>query len=64
MRNEFNEWIRNQSDCGVVDFDKALRDKRNKYAFADGYDSGDHLHPSEEAYKKMAETAFKIIVGG
>ena len=62
MRNSFNEWLRSRKDCTLIDFDKALRDKRNIEAFAQGYDSGDHLHPSEAAYEKMAETAFKIIV--
>lgn len=60
MRNAFNEWIRGRKDCTLIDFDALLRDKRNSSAFAQGYDSGDHLHPSEEAYKKMAELAYGI----
>ena len=60
MRNAFNEWIRGRKDCTLIDFDALLRDKRNPSAFAQGYDSGDHLHPSEEAYKKMAELAYGI----
>ena len=60
MRNAFNEWIRGRKDCTLIDFDAWLRDKRNPSAFAQGYDSGDHLHPSEEAYKKMAELAYGI----
>ena len=60
MRNAFNEWIRGRKDCTLIDFDALLRDKRNPSAFAQGYDSGDHLHPSEEAYKKMAELAYAI----
>ncbi len=39
----------------VVDFNKAIRDSRRPEAFAPGYDSGDHLHPSETAYQKMAK---------
>ena len=61
MRNAVNKWIRGREDCTLIDFDKALRDKRNPAAFAQGYDSGDHLHPSEEAYEKMAELAFEIV---
>lgn len=57
LRNEVNEWIRTTDKFdGVVDFDKALRDENNHSAFKNGYDSGDHLHPSEIAYKVMAET--------
>lgn len=56
IRNDFNEWLRN-SDIfdGCVDFDVAVRDEANSKCFKDGYDSGDHLHPSELAYKTMAE---------
>ena len=61
MKNAFNEWLRNYNGVELLDFDKLLRDKRNSAAFAEGYDSGDHLHPSEEAYKQMAELAFKGI---
>lgn len=55
IRNEFNEWLRT-SDLfdGCVDFDKAVRDEKKPEAFAPGFDSGDHLHPSEAAYKTMA----------
>lgn len=56
IRNEFNEWLRN-SDIftGCIDFDKAVRNPQKAEFFADGYDSGDHLHPSEAAYKAMAD---------
>lgn len=57
LRVEVNEWIRNTDKIdGCIDFDKALRDENNIAAFANGYDSGDHLHPSNEAYKRMANT--------
>ena len=56
LRNEFNEWLRNAPEFdGCVDFDLALRDGRHPSAFAPGFDSGDHLHPSESAYKAMAD---------
>lgn len=55
IRNEFNEWLRT-SDLfdGCIDFDEAVRDSEKPEAFAVGFDSGDHLHPSESAYKAMA----------
>ncbi len=55
IKNEFNHWIRtcDQFD-GYVDFDEAVRDTNHPEAFAEGNDSGDHLHPSEKAYEIMA----------
>lgn len=56
IRNEFNEWLRSSSlFSGCIDFDKAVRNPQQVEAFADGFDSGDHLHPSEKAYMAMAE---------
>lgn len=55
IRNEFNEWLRNSKDFdGCIDFDMAVRDKNDPKSFAKGFDSGDHLHPSENAYQAMA----------
>lgn len=57
LRNAVNDWIRRTQEAdGYIDFDLALRDTANPAAFRDGFDSGDHLHPSEAAYKKMAHT--------
>lgn len=62
VKNEYNEWLRTSSEFDAcVDFDKALRDENDTRKFADGFDSGDHLHPSSEGYKKMADTAFEVI---
>ena len=38
-----------------VDFDKALRDPQNPRRFRPGYNSPDHLHPSDKGYARMAE---------
>ncbi len=55
VRNEFNDWLRSSDKFdGCVDFDKAVRNPLRPEAFADGFDSGDHLHPSEAAYQAMA----------
>ena len=63
MRCEFNEWLRN-SDIfdGCVDFDAAVRDPQMPAAFAPGFDSGDHLHPSEKAYEAMAMCVPEILL--
>ncbi|MDX3454486.1 SGNH/GDSL hydrolase family protein [Streptomyces sp. ME02-8801-2C] len=38
-----------------VDFDKAMRDPRDPRRFLPGFNSGDHLHPSDAGYARMAE---------
>ena len=47
---------------GCVDFDIAVRDPQEPERFRDGYDSGDHLHPSMACYVKMANTVPKEIL--
>lgn len=62
LRTQFNEWLRTSSKFdGCVDFDKAVRDKESPVKFAEGFDSGDHLHPGKEAYKAMARAAADFI---
>ena len=62
MRCRLNDWMRSTplSD-GCIDFDKAVRDDKNPAAFAAGFDSGDHLHPSAKAYEAMARTAYDFL---
>lgn len=56
LKNDFNNWLRYDAQLdGCVDFDKAVCDAAQPERFRDGFDSGDHLHPSEAAYKAMAE---------
>ena len=63
MRQQFNEWLRTSPLFdGCIDFDAAVRSVTNPKAFADGYDSGDHLHPSEHAYEAMAQAAVHKLI--
>ncbi|MCQ2089743.1 MAG: GDSL-type esterase/lipase family protein [Fibrobacter sp.] len=56
IRNEFNQWLRSSEKFdGCVDFDKTVRDSAQPEKFAQGFDSGDHLHPSAKAYEAMAQ---------
>ncbi len=56
LRCAVNDWMRTTDEAdGCIDFDKAVRDPLSPSRFGDGYDSGDHLHPSQAAYKRMAE---------
>lgn len=62
LREELNGRIRTGICAdGVIDFDAAVRSESNAAAFAEGFDSGDHLHPSEKAYKAMAEIAYERL---
>ncbi|MEV0636925.1 SGNH/GDSL hydrolase family protein [Streptomyces sp. NPDC050619] len=38
----------------VVDFDKAVRDPYDPRKIRSDYDSGDHVHPSDKGYERMA----------
>ncbi len=63
MRKTFNEWLRTSPIFdGCIDFDAAVRSTTNPNAFADGYDSGDHLHPSLRAYEAMAHAAAHKLI--
>ena len=56
LRSAVNDWMRTTDLAdGCIDFDAAVRDPARPTAFAPGYDSGDHLHPSTAAYARMAE---------
>lgn len=56
VRRRINAAIRDgEVYDAVVDFDKALRDPYNPRKFRSDYDSGDHLHPSDRGYARMAE---------
>ncbi len=56
MRNAFNQWLRTSEQFdGCIDFDQAVCNPDHPQAFAEGFDSGDHLHPSEKAYEAMAQ---------
>ena len=62
LRQAFNGWARSLDNIkGCIDFDKALCSQTDCLAFAAGFDSGDHLHPSEDACKVMAKLAFGYI---
>lgn len=55
LRNQVNHWIRENNNAdGCIDFDAALCGPNHPSAFREGFDSGDHLHPSKAAYKAMA----------
>ncbi|WP_020660133.1 SGNH/GDSL hydrolase family protein [Amycolatopsis benzoatilytica] len=55
-RQAVNTFIRTSGVYdGVVDFDAALRDPAHPLAMLPAYDSGDHLHPNDAGYQRMAQ---------
>jgi lysophospholipase L1-like esterase len=56
-RQAINTFIRTSGTFdAVIDFDAALRDPARPDRLLADYDSGDHLHPSVNGYRRMAET--------
>ncbi|MCT9082419.1 SGNH/GDSL hydrolase family protein [Streptomyces fulvoviolaceus] len=56
VRQTINEQIRAGTVYdAVADFDKAVRDPYDPRRMRSAYDSGDHLHPSDRGYERMAE---------
>lgn len=56
LKNQVNDWIRSADGFeGCIDFDLAVRNPEHPAAFKEGFDSGDHLHPSGAGYKAMAD---------
>ena len=63
LRLAVKAWIRRTPESdGCIDFDAAVRDSARPAAFAQCYDSGDHLHPSESAYERMAAQIPEILL--
>lgn len=56
-RCEVNEWIRTNSLAdGFIDFEAAVWDENDHKIMKVEYDSGDHLHPSLEGARHMADS--------
>lgn len=56
LRLRLNDWIRGAGIFdAVVDFDAVLRDPARPQRMRAEFDSGDHLHPGDAGYRKMAD---------
>ena len=56
-RQQVNAWIRRQTLTNAVfDYDVAIRDPAHPERMLDAFDSGDHLHPNDAGYKRIAST--------
>lgn len=62
LREQVNAWIRSTNEIdGFIDFDKVIKDETDSSKIKDIYDSGDHLHPSDEGALEMAKEAYKVF---
>lgn len=56
LRQSLNAWIRKAGAFdGIVDFDAVLRDPSHPSRLDPAVDSGDHLHPGDAGYRRMAD---------
>jgi len=56
LRMRLNDWIRGAGMFdAVVDFDAVLRDPARPQRLQAAFDSGDHLHPGDAGYRRMAD---------
>lgn len=54
IRQQVNLWIRTSGAFdGVIDFEKAVADDGSPPHLRPDFDSGDHLHPSDNGYRAM-----------
>jgi len=56
IRAAVNDWIRDSGEFdAVIDFDAATRNPESPTWFLPAYDPGDHLHPNDAGYQRMAD---------
>jgi lysophospholipase L1-like esterase len=65
LRQSLNAWIRGAGAFdAVVDFDAVLRDPSHPSRLDPLLDSGDHLHPGDAGYRRMADAIdLKALLG-
>ena len=65
VRRQVNQEIRSGTVFdAVVDFDAALRDPAHPARLRKAYDSGGHLHPSDNGYRAMAQAVDLELLKG
>ncbi|MFD5271541.1 SGNH/GDSL hydrolase family protein [Streptomyces sp. NPDC058335] len=60
IRNQLNQWIRRTAGTrngydALTDFDRALANPHKPNTLRPAYDSGDHVHPNDAGYQRMAQ---------
>lgn len=64
-RQAINDWIRRSGAFdGVVDFAAAMAEPGHRQVLTPAFDSGDHLHPNNAGYARMADTIRLAMLTG
>ena len=58
-----NDFLRSGVFDGVADFEKAILDPSDPFRILPTLDSGDHHHPNDAGYLRMAKTVVPLLVG-
>ena len=63
-RQAVNRWIRDNAAQfdGLVDFDKAMQEPGKPTVMRLAEQIGDHLHPNDAGYTRMAKTALPVVI--
>ena len=62
---DYDAWIRANAKKfdGVIDFDAAMAEPGKPTVMRLAEQIGDHLHPNDAGYARMAKTALPVVVG-
>lgn len=62
-REAVNAWLRRNAALfdGLIDFEAAMRDPADPQKIRLGEQIGDHLHPNDAGYTRMAQTALPVV---
>lgn len=64
IRVQVNQWIRSAGAFdAVVDFDAVTRDPEHPKQIRPSFNDGDHLHPNDAGYEKMADAIDVTVFG-
>lgn len=63
-RKTVNAWLRDNaaSFSGLIDFDTAMGNPDRPTTLLSTFEGGDHLHPNDAGYTRMAQTALPVVL--
>lgn len=63
-RQTVNGWLRDNaaSFAGLIDFDRAMGEPDRPTVLRAAFETGDHLHPNDAGYTRMAQAALPVVL--